>query len=351
MRSYLPYLGIVAAIGVAALVVVNVPVVSHVQSPNPLVPLATATTTVQAPAGPAEAASRRVLEAEPKPVDVHALKAELTQAGFRLRAALVNIWCVARADSGIPSISASGVVVGSRGYILTNAHVGQYFLLADRGVTCTVRTGSPARDAYHASLAYISPAWVRANAALITQASPVGTGEHDIAVLAITGAIAPHTMPQTFAYTPLSAARPYVSQPVAVAAYAGQSLVASDLEKALSPTGVISLVQEVLTFASDTPDVVAISGSIAAQEGASGGGVVNAEGELIGLVTTSKTTGPLEGRRIGAITASYLRSEYLSQVGTTLDVLLAAAPASAVSAFAAQAAQLAAILEQALDQK
>src|SRR3989344_8619427 len=82
------------------------------------------------------------------------------QINIETRAALVNILCTSR--TGINGISGSGIIVDSRGVILTNAHVGQYFLLRDYinpgNITCTVRIGSPAQERYTATLLYLPPA-------------------------------------------------------------------------------------------------------------------------------------------------------------------------------------------------
>src|SRR3990167_446782 len=56
-----------------------------------------------------------------------------------LRSALVNIICYAPSGSRLRSISGSGIIVDQKGIILTNAHIAQHFLLADRGVPCMIR--------------------------------------------------------------------------------------------------------------------------------------------------------------------------------------------------------------------
>src|SRR3989344_2224120 len=70
------------------------------------------------------------------------------QINANARAALVNVLCVTKIGGPFAPISGSGVIVDSRGVVLTNAHVGQFFLLRDfreRGfIDCVVRTGSPA---------------------------------------------------------------------------------------------------------------------------------------------------------------------------------------------------------------
>ena len=48
----------------------------------------------------------------------------------KTRGALVNILCISN-TSKVRSVTGSGVVVDPRGVILTNSHIGQYFLLKD----------------------------------------------------------------------------------------------------------------------------------------------------------------------------------------------------------------------------
>ena len=72
-----------------------------------------------------------------------------SEGTLNLRKALVNIICTVSAGTVLRSISGSGVIISSKGVVLTNAHIGQYFLLSDypsKGNTfCVIRTGSPAK--------------------------------------------------------------------------------------------------------------------------------------------------------------------------------------------------------------
>ncbi|MEK7201771.1 MAG: hypothetical protein AAB737_04005, partial [Patescibacteria group bacterium] len=132
------------------------------------------------------------------------LNAELDAVASTVRSTLVNILCYAPAGSNIRSISGSGIFVDSKGIILTNAHIAQYFLLADRGVGCTIRVGSPAVDTYKASLIYISPSWLKANPSVLTKEAPSGTGEYDFAFLAVSGSTSGSTLPSSFPSIPLA---------------------------------------------------------------------------------------------------------------------------------------------------
>jgi hypothetical protein len=270
------------------------------------------------------------------------VQSTLDQASHTLQAALINIICVTR-RSGLHSISGSGVIIDPKGYILTNAHIAQFFLL-EGDATCRVRTGSPAVDRYSAKLAYLSPRWVEANAALLGDPSPTGTGEHDFALLGITGSLTAAPLPSTFPAVPLSATSLEVGAPVVIGSYGAQFLSYGEIISTLFPTLVFGSVKKLYTFHERTVDVLSLGGSVAAQEGSSGGGVVGTDGLLSGLITTSTNQGATDTRDLNAVTAPYLRGAYLNESGETLEVLLARAPSDAIRNFAPTASQLASVL-------
>ena len=261
-----------------------------------------------------------------------------------LRAALVNIICYAPASSGLHSISGSGVIIDPKGFILTNAHIAQYFLLTDRAVSCTIRSGSPATDKYTAQLIYISPLWLRANATVLTQTLPSGTGEYDFALIAIDKSSTNAPLPASFPSIPLAILPPPSGTPVVIASYGAQFLETNQIQSSLFPTVVFGSVKEVFTFALNTIDVLSLGGSAAAQEGSSGGGVSDASGSLVGTITTSTVEGATATRELDAITASYIRSEYASEMGSALDLLLAESAAAAIADFAPRIPALEAII-------
>ena len=304
---------------------------------NALPPPVSPSPVAQAPA-PAPAAPASVAQAAPDGVS------------GALRAALVNIICYAPAGSQLHSISGSGVFIDSKGIILTNAHIAQYFLLSDRGVSCTIRTGSPATDAYKAALIYISPAWIRANSTVLTQNLPTGTGEYDFALLAVTSSATATPLPAAFPAVPLANQPPAVDTPVVIASFGAQFLSSSQIRSGLSPTLVFGSVKSVFTFGTNTIDVVSLGGSAAAQEGSSGGGVADASGSLVGTLTTSTVTGATDTRVLSAITASYIRAEFARETGNPLGALLSEPTGAAAQAFAEQAPALEAVIAAQLPQ-
>jgi hypothetical protein len=278
------------------------------------------------------------------PASAQAPVGDIDASASEIRAGLVNIICESPSGSGLASISGSGVIIDPRGIILTNAHIGQYFLLANRGVSCVVRTGSPAQNAYYASPAFVSPAWLSANSSALIEAAPTGTGEYDIAILVITSSATDSPLPNSFPYVPLGEDSPVLNEPVVIGSYAAQFLQSSAIANDLFPTIVYGSVQNVFTFQTTSVDVVSLGGSAAAQEGSSGGGVVDASGELTATITTSTTQGETSSRELNAITASYIRRDYIAETGLTISTLLSENPSTMVSNFAPKIPSLEAIV-------
>jgi S1-C subfamily serine protease len=301
--------------------------------PKALLPAATASATPTVPAKPSETTN------------------QLNATVGLVRGALVNIICIPKSRS-LRSASASGVVIDSRGIILTVAHMAQYFLLADQpkqdSVSCVIRTGSPAAAAYTASLAYISPDWVRANDTTLVEEAPTGSGENDFALLAIEGSATDAPLPSSFPAIPLAGGTPRKGDAVTVGSYGAEFLTGAQVERALYPIVVFGSVGNRYTFDTDTVDLLAIDRTAAAQEGSSGGGVVNADDKLIGLITTS-SSGDIAGRDLHAITPRHIRASFEEDTGEDLDDYLASrTPAEMVSDFSDEAETLGKLLYRAV---
>jgi hypothetical protein len=179
---------------------------------------------------------------------------------------------------------------------------------------------------------------------VLTQTAPSGTGQYDFALLAVSASATSLGLPTSFPYVPLAIDPPSIGTPVTIASYAAQSLGFSQIESNLFPTVVLGSVKDVFTFEVNSVDVLSLGGSAAAQQGSSGGGVVNSQGELVGTLTTSTISGATSSRTLDAITATYIRAEYLSETGQTLDSLLAKSPTIAAANFALQIPTLEAII-------
>ncbi len=245
----------------------------------------------------------------------------------RTRAALVNIICTTDSAGSFESISGSGVIIDPRGVILTNAHVAQFFLLKDYPrddfVDCVIRTGSPARNAYTAKLMFLPPSWISNNAKKIVQETPTGTGERDYALLKITGSVGSVTLPSQFPFLLTSLLPPDKGDTVLQAGYAAGFLGGITVQNDLYATSAYTTVRDVYTFDANTADLFALGGTIVAQQGSSGGPVVNEEGILMGIIVTSTSADDTASRVLRALAASYIVRDFELERGKSLQSVLA----------------------------
>jgi S1-C subfamily serine protease len=287
-------------------------------------------------------------------VSVSTLQAQqLVGAGTNLLHSLVNIVCISSVPS-VPSISGSGVIIDSRGIILTAAHVAQLFLLQDYlgpdKVTCIVRSGSPARRAYTAEPIYVSPSWIKANPDTLKTTSPEGTGQDDFAFIGITGTATSTPVPSSFPAIPLSQTEPSDGERVAIGSYGAEYLTGTQLNYDLYPILVFGAIGDIYTFAKTTIDLISVYGSAASQEGSSGGAMVNAQGQLVATITTSSVSGSIASRQLNALTVGYMRRSYNADTGQDLDSTLASESVPQLIAdFRNESDQLGSILAQALN--
>jgi hypothetical protein len=247
----------------------------------------------------------------------------------RVRQALVNVICTTTAGGPFNSISASGVLIDPRGVIMTNAHVAQFYLLRDYQqkdfVTCVIRTGSPAQPMYKAELMFIPPSWIENNASKIDDEVPTGNGEHDYALLRITGPVSPSvTMPSTFPFLLISLSTPPSNTEVVVAGYAAGFLGGITVQKDLYASSAVSRVGQIFTYGGDSPDVYSVGGTVVAQHGSSGGPVALSDtGVLAGLIVTATEAAETSQRDLRAISTLYIINDFAKERGKPLESALA----------------------------
>lgn len=244
-----------------------------------------------------------------------------------LKSAVVNIVCVS--GGGLRGTSGSGVVVDPKGVILTVAHVAQHLLLRDypeKGTRpCYIRTGSPAKNAYSAELVYLSPSWLSENETTFLQASPKGTGEHDFAFLVITGTVTSSPLPSSFPFIPLAPSGADINEGdrVGTGSYAAEFLTSSEVRSSLYPTIKFADIEELVTFGDErTLDLISVAAGSAAQEGSSGGAVMNEDNRIIGAITTRTVKTDLSLRTLQAITIDHMRRSFRDDTGRNMDAYL-----------------------------
>lgn len=290
-----------------------------------------AQTTAQQPT-----AATSVQPSQPNPTDPIFSTEEINE---KARASLVNILCTTVFGGSFNPISGSGVIIDSRGIILTNAHVAQYFLLRDypfeNNIECVVRTGSPAQARYTAELMYLPPSWIQSNAKKITDTDPTGTGEGDYAFVRITGTTNPTgTLPSSFPALPMDAAGPAIGDSMVLAAYPAGFLGGISISLNLYPTSAVARVQQIYNFSdSSNIDLFSLGGTVVSQAGSSGGGAVSTAGKLKGLIANEVPAETTSGRDLRAITLSHIDRSLAAEGQGGIIELLSHDAASFAAAF------------------
>lgn len=249
--------------------------------------------------------------------------AAVEEASSPVGDATVNINCRLKGNNKTVTTNGSGVFISDRGIILTNAHVAQYFLLAkDTGSVkgrCSVRAGSPAKDAYTAEVLAISPTWLLENISKISERTPRGTGENDFALLFVTGA-KKGKLPERFPALSVGSTETVLKGSlVTVAGYPVEKLSSSEMRNKLRLVVASSTVSNISSFGTNTPDVLTIAHSSASQGGVSGGPVADESDALVGIVATKSSS---NAPTLHALSLSYIERAVQEEVRTSLASLL-----------------------------
>lgn len=254
------------------------------------------------------------------------------------RGAIVNILCMTQ-GGGVRPISGSGVFIDTRGIILTNAHVGQYFLLKDypkqNNVDCVIRTGNPAQPKYHATLLYLPPSWINKNASQLVAEQAKGTGEDDYAFLLVTGTTGSAPLPLSFPALAMTTAEPITGDAAFLAAYPAGFLDGMSIEKNLYQTSAYATVKELYTFGEGRDiDLVSIGGTIVSQGGSSGGATVRAsDGKLEGIISTAISADTTAERDLRAVTLAHIERSLIKNGQRGIAALLSALPSDTAATF------------------
>lgn len=242
----------------------------------------------------------------------------------QIREAIVNIFCTYRDDTRIRATAGSGVFIDPRGVILTNAHIAQFLLLSGPGsepqTRCVIRQGNPAVPRYEADLLYISPLWIRENAALIDSPNPMGTGERDYALLYVSEAL-DGDLPLSFPALTVNSRqlRPTdKDRDVLAAGYPAEILRSEGPRADLIPKVANTTITELFTFGSGNADLIAIGPSAVGEQGSSGGPVASEDGSLIGLIVTRGNEEEEGARSLRALTLSYISKTIFEETGFDL---------------------------------
>jgi hypothetical protein len=252
----------------------------------------------------------------PQTADLSSISADtatIEDLNTETRAALVNILCTTVTGGSFRPISGSGVIVDSRGIILTNAHVAQYFLLKNypfaNNIDCIIRSKSPAQPLYTAELLYLPQSWVNANASELTATHAQGTGENDYAFLRITGVVSYSvSLPSQFPSVPMSSTAPQEGAPTLLVAYPAGLLDGQTIQTNLYSSSAVSTVKTLYSFdGTQNVDLIAVKGSVVSQTGSSGGALIGlGSKKLLGIIVTETSGTTTSDRELNAVTVAHI---------------------------------------------
>ncbi len=277
----------------------------------------------------------------PQPIEQPAIN--LIELNAAARKAIVNIICVSETGGYFQPITGSGVIISPKGIILTNAHIGQYFLLENYPVEnfldCQIRRGDIAAVDYGAKLIYISSAWVEKNAENIILQEPKGTGENDYALLAINkSAVQGKDLPPSFSFLEPDFNFKIIPDGLTalLISYPAGFLGGISIQKDLGLVSTFAEIKKLYTFSQTEPalDIFSLGGNIAAQAGSSGGAIRDTkDGKLIGIVTTSTEATSTAGRTLNAISLPSINRSFKAKTGESLESVLLNNPAESILKF------------------
>ncbi len=244
-----------------------------------------------------------------------------------IKEAVVNIYCTIKQGNTIKAITGSGVLIDPHGIILTNAHVGEYPLLQDAGLVqnlnCIARSGSPVNQSRKVHVIYISKNWINQNYSNIVSPSFTETGEGDIALLTIDLSSGNNS---SIKYISTNF-RPSLSigDSISIASYPANILSTNGISTPLIVVKENLQIGDLFDLSSGgfSGQLIDSTDSLQAAPGSSGGAMIDAGGNLIGLISLTTSGNSPFAKHVRALSMDHVNSVILRDTGSSLSSFLA----------------------------
>lgn len=280
----------------------------------------------------------------PKPT-VNPLSSQFSEKNNVPATAVVNIICsvaMDKASQTMKNISSSGVLISATGLILTNAHVGIHPFIAEYGkggMSCKIRSGSPALTKHALSFIYISPTWTVRHRGETSGIVSIDSGNADFAILKAsmpsdilkfaspvsirnTGAINPLYLFSHDSFDLSFSPGLAIGQSVTAIGYPIESGSAGSLTKKEDHLAIRDLFEFSGATGGKKHDLVETSASSIGKNGASGGAIADVSNYLIAILSNVIPSTDPDMAYIRAITLDHINASLLWQTGINLHDLI-----------------------------
>ena len=239
---------------------------------------------------------------------------------------VINIRCENKTKNTLKVITGSGIIISSSGLILTAAHVAApvYAQQLNNSYNCYARINNPASVKYPLKVVYIDQAWINKYYSVFDK-TYTETGEHDVAILKIDNSNSKLTPSEIInlnntAFAALSTEVPSVGQSIVIKSYPADVYGKLGVFTVLPRKSEINSIDKITDFNGglSSLDLIETSPSNLGQSGASGGGIFNNQGQLIGIISNMISSNILFKNKVRATSIRYMNDEITKNGGRSI---------------------------------